>query len=228
MIEDKIRKALLERQDPAYRAFQGALIPTVEPQKMIGVRTPELKILAKAYKNDPEIDAFLSHLPHDYFDENQLHAFLISLEKYYGKCVEEVDRFLPFVDNWATCDQLSPGVFAKHKSELSAKIEEWLSSGKTYAIRFGIKMLLTHFLDGDFTPAYLDRVANIESDEYYVNMMIAWYFATALAKQYEATLPIFTEKRLDLWIHNKAIQKAIESRRIFDERKEFLRSFKQT
>ncbi|MBQ7173728.1 MAG: DNA alkylation repair protein [Clostridia bacterium] len=227
MITDEIRRALFARQDLAYRDFQGALIPTVEPQKMIGVRTPELKILAKAYKNDPKIATFLSDLPHEYFEENQLHAFLISLEKDFAKCVEEVDRFLPYIDNWATCDQLSPGVFVKHKQALLPFIDHWIDSGKTYAVRFGIKMLLTHFLDGDFTPAHLDRVAKIESDEYYVNMMIAWYFATALAKQYEATLPILKNHRLDVWTHNKAIQKAIESRRITDEQKEFLRSLKR-
>ena len=227
MISDEIRKSLFAKQDLAYRDFQGALIPTVKAEKMIGVRTPELKALAKVYQNNPEIAGFLTDLPHEYFDENQLHAFLISLEKDFAKCVDEVDRFLPFVDNWATCDQLSPAVFAKHKQELLPYVDRWIASGKTYTVRFGIGMLISHFLDGDFAPCYLDRVASIRSDEYYINMMIAWYVATALAKQYEATLPILKENRLDLWTHNKAIGKAIESRRISEEQKRFLRTLKR-
>ena len=226
MISDGIRKALFEKQDLAYRDFQGALLPTVDQGKMIGVRTPELKALAKIYAKREEIGEFLIDLPHGYFDENQLHAFLISLEKDFEKCVDEVDRFLPYIDNWATCDQLGPAVFAKHKQALLPFIDHWIDSGKTYAVRFGIGMLMSHFLDGDFTPAYLDRVASIRSDEYYVNMMIAWYFATALAKQYEATLPILQESRLDAWTHNKTIGKAIESRRLTAEQKSFLRTLK--
>ena len=227
MILDEIRADLFAKQDLRYRDFQGALIPTVERDRMIGVRTPDLKSLAKTYANREEIGDFLADLPHKYFDENQLHAFLISREKDFAGCVEKVDRFLPYVDNWATCDQLSPAVFGKHKRALLPHIERWLSSGHTYTVRFGIGMLMSHFLDGEFEPSYLDRVAKIRSGEYYINMMIAWYFATALAKQYEATLPILQENRLDEWTHNKAIQKAIESRRISDEQKAFLRSLKR-
>ena len=227
MILDEIREALFARQDLTYRDFQGALIPTVERERMIGVRTPDLRALAKVYANREEIGAFLSDLPHRYFDEDQLHAFVISREKDFSKCVEEVDRFLPYIDNWATCDQLSPRVFRKHKNALLPRIEDWLSSGKTYPTRFGIGMLMSHFLNEDFDPAYLDRVAKIRSEEYYINMMIAWYFATALAKQYEAALPILTDHRLDPWTHNKAIGKAIESRRITEEQKAFLRTLKR-
>ena len=227
MITEKIRNALFAKQDPAYRDFQASLLPTVAKERMIGVRTPDLKILAKAYQSHPEIDCFLAKTPHEYFDEDQLHAFVISLEKDYSKCVEKVDRFLPFVDNWATCDQLSPAVFKKHRRELLPQIDRWIASGKTYTVRFGIEMLMSHFLDEEFDPSYLDRVAKIPAGDYYLNMMIAWYFATSLAKQYEAALPILKEKRLDPWIHNKAIQKAIESRRISEEHKEFLRSLKR-
>ena len=226
MISDEIRKALFAKQDLAYRDFLGSLTPTLLGECLIGVRTPELKALAKGYRNNPGIASFLSDLPHAYFEENQLHAFLISLEKDFETCVHEVDRFLPYIDNWATCDQLSPSIFRKHKQALLPFIDRWIDSGKTYAVRFGIKMLMSHFLDGDFTPAYLDRVAKIRSDEYYVNMMIAWYFATALAKQYEATLPILKEHRLDAWTHNKAIGKAIESLRVTEEHKTFLRTLK--
>ena len=226
-MNETIREELFRMQDIQYRDFQAKLIPQADADSMIGVRTPELKILAKAYEKHPEIDVFLADLPHKYFDENQLHAFLLLREKDFFKCVEEVDRFLPFVDNWATCDQLSPPVFAKYKRELLPYIDAWIDSNETYTVRFGIGMLMSHFLDGDFTPAYLDRVAKIKSGEYYINMMIAWYFATALAKQYEATLPILIERRLDVWTHNKAIQKAIESRRVSDERKAYLRTLKR-
>ena len=227
MIVEEIREALFARQDPSYRDFLGSLTPTLSRERLIGVRTPELRALAKDYRNNPGIASFLSDLPHAYFEENQLHAFLISLEKDFETCVHEVDRFLPYIDNWATCDQLSPSIFRKHKQALLPFINRWIDSGKTYTVRFGIGMLMSHFLDGDFTPAYLDRVAKIRSDEYYVNMMIAWYFATALAKQYEATLSVLTQQRLDKWTHNKAIQKAIESRRITDEQKAFLRNLKR-
>ena len=172
------------------------------------------------------ISPFLEALPHRYFDENQLHAFLLSELKDYGRCLEEVCRFLPYIDNWATCDQLSPKVFARHRGELIEEIRKWIRSGQTYTVRFGIGMLMQHFLDDGFDPVYPEMTVSIRSDEYYVNMMIAWYFATALAKQYEAVLPFLEEKRLAPWTHNKAIQKALESYRIKPEQKAYLRSLK--
>ena len=226
MITEEIRQSLFELQDIKYRDFQAKLIPGKDTEMMIGVRTPELRKLAKQMLKREDIREFLRDLPHRYFDEDQLHAFIVSGIKEYGKCMEELVRFLPFVDNWATCDQMSPGVFKKHKPELLAEIREWLGSEHTYTVRFGIGMLMQHFLDEDFDPAYPELVAGVHSEEYYVNMMIAWYFATALAKQYDAVLPFIEGRRLDPWTHNKTIRKAVESYRISDEQKEYLRSLK--
>ena len=226
MITEEIRQSLFELQDIKYRDFQAKLIPGKDTETMIGVRTPELRKLAKQMLKREEIGEFLRDLPHRYFDEDQLHAFIVSGIKEYGKCMEELMRFLPFVDNWATCDQMSPGVFKKHRPELLAEIREWLGSEHTYTVRFGIGMLMQHFLDEDFDPAYPELVAGVHSEEYYVNMMIAWYFATALAKQYDAVLPFIEGRRLDPWTHNKTIRKAVESYRISDEHKEYLRSLK--
>ncbi|MDE5939477.1 MAG: DNA alkylation repair protein [Lachnospiraceae bacterium] len=225
-IDDEIRAELLARQDTAYRDFQVKLIPNLENGSMIGVRTPALRKLAKQLAKREEIGVFLESLPHTYFDENQLHAFIVSERKEFERCVEEVNRFLPFVDNWATCDQMSPKVFKKHRQELLPYIREWIASGKTYTVRFGIGMLMEHFLDEDFDPAYPGMVSRVRSEEYYVNMMIAWYFATALAKQYEAVLPYIEEERLSPWTHNKAIQKAVESYRITAEQKGYLKELK--
>ena len=215
MDTEAIREALFQLRDEEYRAFQSKLIPTVDLAAFIGVRTPELRKLARdLLAREGDADAFLSALPHRYFDENQLHAFILSGMRDFGRCVEALGRFLPYIDNWATCDQLSPKAFRKHRPELVGLIEEWLTSGQTYVVRFGVKALMDHFLDGDFHPAYLERVARIRSDEYYVNMMIAWYFATALAKQYEAALPFIEGRALAPWTHNRAIQKALESLRV--------------
>jgi 3-methyladenine DNA glycosylase AlkD len=222
----KIREELFRLQDTGYRDFQMKLIPTAGPDTMIGVRTPALRKYAKALVKAGQADEFLKNLPHTYFDENQLHAFILSELKDYDLCIEETDRFLPYVDNWATCDQLSPRVFKKNHARLSEKIPEWISSQETYTIRFGIGMLMQHFLDEDFDPAYPETVAGIRSGEYYVNMMIAWYFATALAKQYDTVLPYLEQRRLDPWTHNKTIQKAVESYRITAEQKEYLKSLK--
>ncbi|MBR6473669.1 MAG: DNA alkylation repair protein [Firmicutes bacterium] len=226
MIKEEIRKELLAHQDIKYRDFQAKLIPGKTADVMIGIRTPELRKLAKEIAKRPDIDEYLSDLPHEYFDEDQLHAFIISVIKDYDKCMAEVCRFLPYVDNWATCDQMSPKVFKKHRPELLGKIKEWIGSDETYTIRFGIGMLMEHFLDEDFKPEYLEMAASVRSEEYYVNMMTAWYFATALAKQYEAALPYIENKRLDKWTHNKAIQKSIESYRITPEQKDYLRTLK--
>jgi 3-methyladenine DNA glycosylase AlkD len=226
MIITEIREALKQLQDAKYREFQIPIIPTVKPESIIGVRTPELRKLAKQYGASEEIGVFLEDLPHLYFEENQLHAFMISGMKDYGDCIRELSRFLPYVDNWATCDQMSPKVFKKHRAELPEEIRKWIGSTETYTVRFGIGMLMEHYLDEDFDPAYPEAVAVLRSEEYYVNMMIAWYFATALAKQYEAILPYIENRRLDVWTHNKAIQKALESYRITPEQKAYLKTLK--
>ena len=226
MITEEIKQRLFSLQDEPYRDFQVKLIPTIDPKTMIGVRTPALRKLAKELSKDPDITEFLTSLPHEYFDENQLHAFLISEIKDYKKCIAQTEKFLPFINNWATCDQLSPKVFKKHKQELLSHIQTWIRSEETYTVRFGIGMLMEHFLDDDFDPEYLELVAGIRSEEYYINMMIAWYFATALAKQYDAVLPYLEQKKLAPWTHNKAIQKARESYRVSAEQKEYLKSLK--
>ena len=225
MIED-IRKELFALQDEKYQAFQVKLFPTLNPESIIGVRTPDLRSYAKKLLKQEEIAEFLSDLPHRYFDENQLHAFIISEMKDYERCIGEVKRFLPYVDNWATCDQRSPKVFKKHLPELLVCIKEWIRSDETYTIRFGVGMLLEHYLDDAFSLEYPEMVAGLRSSEYYVNIMIAWYFATALAKQYEVILPFIENRRLDTWTHNKAIQKALESYRITPEQKEYLKGLK--
>lgn len=227
MVNEEIINNLNSLSDSKYRDFQIKLIPGTTSDQMIGVRTPDLRSYAKELSKRDDISDFLNNLPHEFFDENQLHAFVISLMKDYDKCMCEVERFLPYVDNWATCDQMSPKIFKKNKEKLLEKIREWMASDKTYTIRFGIKMLMEHFLDDDFDLQYPDMVASVRSEEYYVNMMIAWYFATALAKQYDSILPYIEEKRLDTWTHNKAIQKSIESYRITDDQKSYLRSLKQ-
>ena len=226
MNKSKLLKSLYDLRDLKYRDMQIKIIPTINPESIIGVRTPELKIMAKEILKTGDYKDFLEELPHKFFEENQLHVFILSSMKDYDECMEELERFLPYVDNWATCDQMSPKIFKKHKEELLEHIMKWIRSDKTYTVRFGIGMLMEHFLDEDFDQQYPEMVAGIRSEEYYVNMMIAWYFATALAKQYESILPFIEEKRLDDWTHNKAIQKSLESRRITEEQKLYLKSLK--
>ncbi len=227
MIFDEIKEELFLQQDTVYRDFQAKLIPTIDKETVIGVRTPALRKMAKQLAKREDIGAFLEAFPHTYFEENQLHAFIIAERKDFAQCMEELCAFLPYVDNWATCDQMSPKVFKKYRRELLPHIREWLVSDQTYTVRFGVGMLMAHFLDEDFDMAYPEMVSKIRSEEYYVNMMIAWYFATALAKQYEAVLPYIEEKRLETWTHNKAIQKAVESYRITPEQKGYLRGLKK-
>lgn len=222
-----MRRRLFELQDLKYRDFQAGLIPNIEKDLFIGVRTPELRRLAKEIANDEDTIAFLKDVPHKYFDENQLHAFIISLSKSFDETVKAVDDFLPYVDNWATCDQLSPRVFKKHKKELLPYIKKWIKSEGTYTVRFAIGMLMEHFLDDDFDVRYPKMVSGVKSDEYYINMMIAWYFATALAKQYDAIIPFIENECLEAWTHNKAIQKSVESRRISTIQKEYLGTLKR-
>lgn len=233
MITDEIRFQLFELQDLKYRDFNSSLIPTIDKSTVIGVRTPALRKLAKELVKRNDIGEFLTDLPHRYFDENQLHAFIISGIKDYDACMAEVKRFLPYIDNWATSDQLSPKVFKKHHAELLEEIRGWIDAGgnqvpaeMTYTVRFATGMLMQHFLDEDFKLEYAEIVSGIRSEEYYVNMMTAWYFATALAKQYDAVIPFIENRRLDRWTHNKAIQKSVESYRITPEQKTYLRSLR--
>ncbi len=226
MIVEEIRKELFGHQDLKYRDFQAKLIPGMDPERIIGVRTPVIRDMAKRFSKREDIGAFLSDFPHEYFDENQMHAFIISGLKGFGECLAAVSEFLPYVDNWATCDQLSPKVFKKHRIELLGPVRAWMNSGETYTVRFGIGVLMEDYLDEAFTTAFPEMVAAVRSDEYYVRMMIAWYFATALAKQYDAVLPFIEGRKLDPWSHNKAIQKAAESFRITPERKEYLKTLR--
>ena len=226
-INSEIRARLNALSDQKYKEFQGPLIPSVDPGAMLGVRTPDLRRLAKELSSRPDVSEFLAVLPHKYFDETQLHAFIISEIKDFRRCLTETERFLPFVNNWATCDQLSPKVFKKHPEELLAAIYRWLGSKHTYTVRFAIGMLMEHYLDDNFSPAYTEAVAAVRSDDYYVQMMAAWYFATALAKQYDTAVKYLEGSVLDVRVHNKAIQKAIESRRITPEQKIYLKSLKR-
>ena len=222
----KIYKELEAIKEEEYAAFQARLIPSIDPSTIMGVRVPKLRALAKSYIKDQECQDFLVSLPHAYYDENMLHGILVSEIKDFDTCIDKLEAFLPYVDNWAVCDIMSPKVFKKHKEELLDKIKIWISSDQTYTCRFGLEMLMTHFLDDDFKPDYLDLVVGLRSQEYYVNMMIAWFFATALTKQWEASLPYIEARSLDDWTHNKAIQKARESLRISKERKDYLKGLK--
>lgn len=224
---NQLQEQLFAMQDLEYRDFHSKLMPTIDKEIIIGVRTPELRKFAKVFSKTAEKDMFLDDLPHQYYEENNLHGFLLEMEQDYDCLMERLEAFLPYVDNWATCDMMRPKVFKKHLAELLLRVERWLSSNDTYTVRYGIGILLSFYLDESFQPKFLERVANIRSEEYYVNMMIAWYFATALAKQYEYALPYIEEQRLDKWTHNKTIQKAIESYRITKEQKKYLRTWKR-
>ena len=217
---------LFALQDETYREFHSKLMPDINKEAVIGIRIPVLRRFAGEFAKKPEAREFLQQLPHQYYEENNLHMMLITAEKDYEKCLAEVERFVPYIDNWATCDLPAPKCFEKHKKELIAVIRKWISSEKTYVVRYGIGLLLRLYLDADFDPAYLELVTAVQSEEYYVNMMIAWYLATALAKQWEETIPYLEERRLSEWVHRKTIQKAVESYRITKEKKEYLRSLR--
>jgi len=220
-----ITKKLFELQDTEYKKLQAKIIPNINQENIIGVRTPELRKYAKELIKE-DYKSFIEELPHKYFDENQLHAFIISEIKDYNECITYINEFLPYIDNWATCDQTSPKIFKKHTKELINEINKWLKSKDIYTIRFGIGMLMQYYLEEEFNIKYLDKVAKIKSNEYYINMMRAWYFSTALAKQYDKTIIYIENNKLDKWTHNKTIQKAIESYRITSEQKEYLRKLK--
>ena len=221
---ETVRGRLFALRDETNAAFMARLVPTLPPESVLGVRMPDCRALAKELCRMPDIGEFLTDLPHRYMDENNLHALILNEEKDSAAAVAAIDAFLPYVDNWATCDALRPKAFKKHPSALPDECRRWMRSGATYTVRFGIEMLMTHYLDEDFRPEYLEEISIIKSKEYYVNMMIAWYFATALAKQYEATISYIEQRRLDQWTHNKTIRKAIESCRITEERKAYLRT----
>lgn len=220
----EIQKELFLMQDIDYKNFHSKLIPTIDPNTIIGVRTPLLRKFASTLFKSGKYEKFMKELPHQYYEENNLHGFLIEKIKDYDKTVEEIEKFLPYIDNWATCDMTSPKIFKKHLPELTNKIKLWIKSNHTYTVRFGINMLMTFYLDDNFSTEYSDMVSGIKSDEYYINMSIAWYFATALAKHYDDIIPYLTENRLSLWTHNKTIRKAIESYRITEEQKKYLRT----
>lgn len=222
----EIQKDLFALQDCEYRDFNAKLIPNIDKSSIIGVRTPELRKYAKIFMKSQNAADFINILPHKYYEENNLHGFIISQIKDFDELIYRLELFLPYIDNWATCDSIRPICFKRNRDKLIIKINEWLSSKHTYTLRFTIEMLMTHFLDENFQEEYLELAASVVSDEYYIKMMIAWYFATALAKQYEKTLPYILNRKLDKWTHNKTIQKAIESYRITDEQKRLLKSQK--
>ena len=221
-----VQKRLFEMQDTGYRDFHARLIPTVKKEKIIGIRTPMLRKFAKEFGKTEESEMFLKALPHQYYEENNLHGLLIEQIRDYDKCLEELERFLPHIDNWATCDLLALHMIKKHSDIFIREVYRWMESDKPYIIRFGISMLMRHYLDEGFKPEYPEKVAAICSEEYYVNMMRAWYFATALSKHYEKILPFLEEQRMDIWTHNKTIQKSIESYRITKEQKDYLRTLR--
>lgn len=223
-VEETVQARLLEMRDMAYKAFQCRLIPTVAPETVLGVRMPALRRYARAFAKTPEAEAFLRILPHRYYEENNLHGLLIEAMSDYDRAIEALDAFLPYVDNWATCDLMRPRVFARHLPALSGQIGIWLRSAHPYTVRFGLEMRMVFFLDAHFCPEYLEEAAGVRSDEYYVRMMVAWFFATALAKQYDAALPFLTKHRLDAWTHNRTIRKALESFRVSDSQKAYLRT----
>ena len=217
---------LIGVKDDAYREFQAKLVPNISPETILGVRTPDMRKIARELFESPERNAFLNDLPHRYYEENLIHFFVISMIKDFDECVEAVEAFLPYVDCWPVSDQATPKAFAKNHQKLLPYIRKWIASDHVYTARFGIRMLMNEFLGDDFRDEYPELVANKKGDDYYLKMMIAWYFATALAKKYNETIPFFEQRRLDEWVHRKAIQKAVESYRVSDEHKEYLKSLR--
>lgn len=223
---NKLQKRLFELQDLKYRDLLSKLLPGIDKETIIGIRTPVLRKFAKEFAKTEETEAFLQELPHHYYEENNLHMMVITGIRDYDVCLAEVKRFLPYINNWATCDLPMPKCFAKQKEELFPDIKNWIGSDHTYTIRYGIGALMNFYLDEDFRTEYLELAASVQSEEYYVNMMIAWYLATALAKRWDATIPYLEERKLSPWVHRKTIQKAVESYRITDEQKVYLKSLR--
>lgn len=222
----ELQKSLFELQDLKYRDFHAKLLPGIEKEKIIGIRTPILRKFAREFAKTQDAQEFLQELPHQYYEENNLHLMLVTQIRDYEKCLDEVKRFLPYIDNWATCDLPLPKCFEKHKDELIMDVKNWINSKDTYIIRYGIGVLLRLYLDEGFKDEYPKLVAGVISDEYYVNMMIAWYFATALAKQWDTVIVYLEERKLPEWVHRKTIQKAVESYRITKEQKEYLKELR--
>lgn len=225
-VQQYVKERLFELQDLEYKTFHSKLMPTIDSERIIGIRTPMLRKFAREFAKTPEAAVYLEILPHDYYEENNLHGMLLDLMKDYDKCLEYQNQFITYIDNWATCDLQSMKICKKHKEEFLEQVKNWLESEHPYTVRFAIRMLMSHYLDEDFSGGYPEMVVKVQSEEYYVKMMVAWYFATALAKQYDAVIPYIEEQRLEKWTHNKTIQKAIESYRITDEQKEYLRKLK--
>lgn len=224
---EKITAELFSMRDTKYRDFNSKLIPNIDKERIIGVRTPELRKYAKRLAKEPYAAEFMNELPHYYYEENNIHAAIVAdMKGSLDEIITETEKLLPYIDNWATCDMFSPKIFKKYPDEVYAKCMEWISSGLTYTVRFGIDMLMSLYLGENFRKGIIDIIADIESEEYYVNMAIAWFYSFALIKQYDSTIGLFEAKRLDKWVHNKSIQKAVESRRIDDETKKYLKDLK--
>ena len=221
-----LKARLNEVKDGKYKEFQAKLVPNINPDSILGIRTPDMRKIAKEVFETNDYDSFLNELPHKYYEENLIHFFVISMIKDFDKCIKEVERFLPYVDCWPVSDQATPKSFRKNHDKLLSYIKKWLKSKHIYTARFGIRMLMNEYLGDDFKKEYLDLVASVKGDDYYLKMMVAWFFATALAKKYDETIPYFEDHKLSEWVHKKAIQKAIESYRVSDEHKKYLRSLK--
>ena len=217
---------LMEVKDEEYKEFQAKLVPNISPDLIIGVRTPEMRRIAKEVFASDEMDSFLKELPHKYYEENLVHFFILAMIKDFDTCVNLVEEFLPYVDCWPVSDQATPKSFKKNHDRLLPYIKNWIASDHVYTARFGMRMLMNEYLGEDFKKEYLNLVASKKGDDYYLKMMVAWYFATALAKQYDEAVKYIEERRLDEWVHKKAIQKAVESYRVTDEHKEYLKSLR--
>ena len=223
---NEIQEQLFAMQDADYKAFHSKLMPTVNPEKIIGIRTPVLRKFANEFAKTDGAEKFINDLPHKYYEENNLHAFLLEKVKDFDKAIALAEEFLPYIDNWATCDVFMPKAFKTNRGKVLPYAKRWMKSNHTYTVRYGIGILMSLVLDDDFDEKYLETVALVKSDEYYINMMIAWYFATALAKQYDCAVKYIEQKRLEKWVHNKTIQKAVESYRVPNETKEYLKTLK--
>ena len=213
-------------QDLKYRDFHSRLMPGIDKETIIGIRTPILRKFTKEFARTPGAEEFLTQLPHRYYEENNMHMMIISWIKDYEVCLKEVKKLLPYVNNWATCDSQLPKCFDKNKEDILERAKKWIAADTTYVKRYGMGVMMRLFLDEDFKEEYIQLVAGVKSEEYYVNMMIAWYMATALAKQWDAAIPYIQEHRLSEWVHRKSIQKAVESYRITPEQKDYLKGLR--